>query len=137
MSETKVTVLFDGYSSVSEGGKTMKANCSCTLIQSKGLNIIVDTMTPWDKEKILSELKIKHGLDPSQFDFVVSTHGHSDHIGNNNLFLNATHIVAQSVSKVSKVALIYYFNTKYPEAIVIPISKFQFSSEKGILQSFD
>ena len=35
---------------------------------------------------------------PEDVDFVVSTHGHSDHLGNNNLFLAAKHIVGQSVS---------------------------------------
>ena len=100
MSDSQVNVLFDGYSIISEDGKIMKANCTCTLIQSKGLNIIVDTMTPWDKDKILSELKNKHDLEPSQINYVVSTHGHSDHVGNNNLFLDAIHIVSKSVSKV-------------------------------------
>ena len=100
MSDSHVNVLFDGYSNISEDGKIMRANCTCTLIQSKGLNIIVDSMTPWDKDKILSELKNKHDLDPSQINYVVSTHGHSDHIGNNNLFLDAIHIVGKSVSKV-------------------------------------
>ena len=100
MSDSQVNVLFDGYSIISEDGKIMKANCTCTLIQSKGLNIIVDTMTPWDKDKILSELKNKHDLEPSQINYVVSTHGHSDHVGNNNLFLDAVHIVGKSVSKV-------------------------------------
>ena len=101
MSDSKVIVLFNGYSRVSEDGKIMKANCTCTLIRSKELNIIVDTMTPWDKDKILSELHNKHQLEPDQIHYVISTHGHSDHIGNNNLFLNAVHIVGKSVSKVS------------------------------------
>jgi glyoxylase-like metal-dependent hydrolase (beta-lactamase superfamily II) len=35
---------------------------------------------------------------PEDIKFVVSTHGHSDHIGNNNLFLNAIHIVGTCVS---------------------------------------
>lgn len=45
----------------------------------------------------------KHCLVPDQIDYVVSTHGHSDHIGNNNLFLQARHIVGFSVN----------FNDKY------------------------
>lgn len=45
----------------------------------------------------------KHCLVPDQIDYVVSTHGHSDHIGNNNLFLQAKHIVGFSVN----------FNDKY------------------------
>ena len=71
----------------------MKANCSCTLVKSKGQNIIVDTMTPWDKEKIVQALKNDHDLVPDDIHFVVCTHGHSDHIGSNHLFLRAKHIV--------------------------------------------
>lgn len=37
-------------------------------------------------------------MKPEEINFVVSTHGHSDHIGNNNLFLNAIHIVGTTVS---------------------------------------
>lgn len=46
----KVTVLYPGYSRLEEDG--MVANCSCSLIIGK-LNVIVDTMTPWDKDKII------------------------------------------------------------------------------------
>ncbi len=35
---------------------------------------------------------------PEDISYLVNTHGHSDHIGNNNLFLQAKHIVGQSVS---------------------------------------
>ncbi|XP_073957742.1 metallo-beta-lactamase domain-containing protein 1 isoform X2 [Choristoneura fumiferana] len=60
-------------------------------------NVIVDTMTAWDSEKIITALQ-KYNLTPDKIHYVVSTHGHSDHIGNNNLFLNAKHIVGYSVS---------------------------------------
>lgn len=40
----------------------------------------------------------RRGLCPEDIDYVVSTHGHSDHTGNNNLFLKAKHIVGFSVS---------------------------------------
>ncbi|CAG4979407.1 unnamed protein product [Parnassius apollo] len=74
----------------------MPANCSCTLIT--GLhNVIVDTMTAWDSEKVLVALQ-KHNLVPDDIHYVISTHGHSDHIGNNNLFLKAKHIVGFSIS---------------------------------------
>jgi len=94
-----VQVLFNGYSHVQEpssgvsddGPCTVKANCSCVLITGSS-KVIVDTMTAWDKELILEALDGK-GINPDEIDFVVSTHGHSDHIGNNNLFLNAKHIV--------------------------------------------
>jgi hypothetical protein len=46
----EVHVLYNGYSETTEEG--MVANCTCTLIKGKKC-IIVDTMTPWDKEKII------------------------------------------------------------------------------------
>ncbi|XP_038207969.1 metallo-beta-lactamase domain-containing protein 1 isoform X4 [Zerene cesonia] len=91
----EVVVLHDGYSFVNNDGE-MIANCSCTLIKGPH-NIIIDTMTPWDSEVILTALK-EHQITPDDINFVVSTHGHSDHTGNNNLFLKATHIVGFSIS---------------------------------------
>jgi len=38
-----------------------------------------------------------HELDPEKVDYVVCTHGHSDHVGNLNMFLNAVHIVSHDV----------------------------------------
>ena len=50
MTNYEVVVLFDGYSRMTSDD-VMEANCSCTLI--KGLvNMIIDTMTPWDADKI-------------------------------------------------------------------------------------
>lgn len=40
----------------------------------------------------------RNNVRPEDVNYVVSTHGHSDHIGNNNLFLMAKHIVGFSVS---------------------------------------
>lgn len=58
---SEIIVLYDGYSSEAVNNQ-MSANCSCSLI--KGVhNIIVDTMTPWDSEKILTgKLKWHVGL---------------------------------------------------------------------------
>ncbi|XP_069678183.1 metallo-beta-lactamase domain-containing protein 1 isoform X2 [Periplaneta americana] len=90
----EVFVLYDGYSKTQEFG--MKANCTCTLLKGKK-NVIVDTMTPWDKDKIVEALSHR-GLACSDIDYVVCSHGHSDHVGNNNLFLKAKHIVGFEVS---------------------------------------
>lgn len=49
-------------------------------------------------------------------DFVVSTHGHADHLGNNNLFLKATHIVGYSISFKDKWYL-HPFDTDTPYSI--------------------
>lgn len=48
---SEVIVLYDGYSYVNNDGE-MIANCTCSLITGRH-NIIVDTMTPWDSEKII------------------------------------------------------------------------------------
>ncbi|XP_045777652.1 metallo-beta-lactamase domain-containing protein 1 isoform X2 [Maniola jurtina] len=91
-----IVVLYDGYS-ILRSKEEMSANCSCTLIMGKSNNIIIDTMTSWDADKIVSALKLQN-LTVEDVSYVVSTHGHSDHIGNNNLFLKAKHIVGFSVS---------------------------------------
>lgn len=48
----EVIVLYEGYS-VMTGKDQMSANCSCTLIKGAN-NIIIDTMTSWDGQKILA-----------------------------------------------------------------------------------
>lgn len=90
----EVHVLFDGYCRPTEGG--MLANCSCTLIKGPK-NIIVDTMTPWDGKRLLDAIQ-KLGIGCDDIGYVISTHGHSDHVGNNNLFLSAKHVVGRCVS---------------------------------------
>lgn len=94
-SDYKVYILHEGYAE--SFGDEMRANCTCTVIKGKEI-IIVDTMTPWDKELILEKLKSLK-IDPCDISYVISTHGHSDHCGNNNLFLQAVHIVGYCVSK--------------------------------------
>jgi glyoxylase-like metal-dependent hydrolase (beta-lactamase superfamily II) len=54
-------------------------------------------MTPWDTKLILLSLEM-NGLTADDIAYVISTHGHSDHTGNNNLFLKAKHIVGYCVS---------------------------------------
>ena len=81
----EVTVLFEGYSRVEEGGRVMRANCTCTLVRGEGVTAIVDTRTAWDGEEISEALK-NMGLECDDVDVVVCTHGHSDHIGCNYLF---------------------------------------------------
>lgn len=100
----ELIVLNVGYSAMEEKGEVegemevMVANCTCTLIKSHDCNIIVDTMTPWDGDLLLQRLQ-EHRLAPDDISWVVSTHGHSDHLGNNNLFLKARHIVGTNISQ--------------------------------------
>lgn len=58
----------------------------------------------------------KHKLTPSDINYVICTHGHSDHIGNNNLFLESKLIVGFCVSFKNKYE---YFPFKEGETIVI------------------
>lgn len=97
----EVIVLFNGYSRQLELGSA--SNCTCTLIKGKK-NIIVDTMTAWDGPKIENALR-DHDLTCCDIDFVVCTHGHSDHIGCNYLFQNAIHIVGFCISRKD-----FYYN---------------------------
>ncbi|XP_073992565.1 metallo-beta-lactamase domain-containing protein 1 [Rhodnius prolixus] len=92
----EVHIVAVGYSKAMENSEGYTANCSCTLIKGK-YNIIVDTMTPWDREYILEKLN-QFEITPDEIDFVISTHGHSDHLGNNNLFLHAKHVVGHCFS---------------------------------------
>lgn len=54
-------------------------------------------MTAWDKDVLLRELKFHH-VKPDDVNYLVCTHGHSDHCGNMNLFLNATHFLGSCIS---------------------------------------
>ncbi|KAK9875637.1 hypothetical protein WA026_009436 [Henosepilachna vigintioctopunctata] len=89
-----VIVLFDGYSENTEMGSC--ANCSCVLLKGKD-NIIVDTLTPWDGEKLQQKLW-NNDINCEDIKYVVCTHGHSDHTGCNYLFSNAKLIVGFSIS---------------------------------------
>ena len=93
----EVTILFEGYSGVEEGGRAMRANCTCTLVRGEGVTAVVDTRTAWDGEEIVEALR-ERGVECGDVDVVVCTHGHSDHIGCNYLFKKAKHIVGQSIS---------------------------------------
>ncbi|KAL5004508.1 hypothetical protein ScPMuIL_017964 [Solemya velum] len=86
----EIFILKEGYSKDDNG--SYRACGTVTVV--KGLsNIIVDTGSPWDKDLIIQGLN-QHGLTPEKIQYVVCTHGHSDHVGNLNLFPNAMHIVS-------------------------------------------
>ena len=91
----KVIVLQDGYSFTDETGD-YKATGTSSLIKGP-VNVLVDTGGPWDSSNILQELS-DNGVTPDEINYVVGTHGHSDHVGNLNLFLKATHIVGFDVN---------------------------------------
>uniref|UniRef100_T1JM42 Metallo-beta-lactamase domain-containing protein 1 n=1 Tax=Strigamia maritima TaxID=126957 RepID=T1JM42_STRMM len=89
----QVAVLKEGYSRIVNG--TVLARGTSTLIKGPK-NILVDTLSPWDKDVLIKALQ-KHELKCEDIAYVVCTHGHTDHIGNLNLFTKATHIIGYSV----------------------------------------
>ncbi|XP_067827947.1 metallo-beta-lactamase domain-containing protein 1 [Heptranchias perlo] len=91
-----VFVVKEGYAYTDKDGN-MKADGSITLVKGQQV-ILVDTGNPWDKGVILQNLET-HGLEPKDISFVVCTHGHSDHVGNLNLFPEATFIVSYDICK--------------------------------------
>eukprot|EP00794_Sanderia_malayensis_P007430 gene7430-8252_t len=91
----EIKILIDGYSYTNDDGD-YRATGTSTLIKGN-INIVVDTGGPWDREKLLKEL-VSNNLNPEDIDFVVCTHGHSDHVGNLNLFKNAKHIVGFDIN---------------------------------------
>ncbi|KAF5303543.1 hypothetical protein FQR65_LT08144 [Abscondita terminalis] len=95
----EVVTLFDGYSRDTELGSI--ANCTCTLIKGPK-NIIVDTMTAWDGTKLIKALD-EQQIGCDDINFVICTHGHSDHIGCNYLFKKAIHIVDYKIDDCIKV----------------------------------
>lgn len=77
----------------------MQASGTCCLVQSGGHRIIFDTMGPWEKDLLITKLTTMK-VHPEDIDYLVCSHSHPDHIGNNNLFTRAkVHIVGTSVYK--------------------------------------
>jgi glyoxylase-like metal-dependent hydrolase (beta-lactamase superfamily II) len=96
MKHYEVTVLKPGYATW-VGPTQQHADGSITLVRGP-TNVIVDTGGPWDRQALLSALK-NEGLNPRDIHYVVCTHGHSDHVGNVNLFPEATLILSYDVCK--------------------------------------
>jgi glyoxylase-like metal-dependent hydrolase (beta-lactamase superfamily II) len=96
MNEPEVKIIQPGYTE-QVGPTQHRADGTITLIKGP-TNIIVDTGGPWDKQAILNALQ-RESLHAAEIQYVVCTHGHSDHTGNNNLFPNATLILSYDVCK--------------------------------------
>lgn len=84
----EVKVLVEGVHEVVDKVKVrLKIGSTITLIKSNK-NVIVDTGSFLDKEKIIEELK-KENLTPEGIEIVILTHLHLDHTVNTSLFQNA------------------------------------------------
>lgn len=81
---TKVIVLAEGYNRPLNQLRTA-ADGSCTLLLNTQSIVLVDTLGPFSKQKLLQLLQ-QHKIHPDSITHVVGTHGHPDHIGNLNLF---------------------------------------------------
>ena len=89
-----VIVLKPGYARW-EGYASQRACGTITLVTSQK-NCIVDLGIPADKDLILKKLK-EQKLSLNDIDFVILTHSDIDHIGNLNLFPDATFIGGSDV----------------------------------------
>ncbi|XP_046547469.1 metallo-beta-lactamase domain-containing protein 1-like isoform X2 [Haliotis rubra] len=109
----EVIVLKEGYS-VKDGPGHQKACGSITLLRGAH-TILVDTGNPWDKDLIIEGLH-EHSLLPEHIEYVVCTNGHTDKVGNLNLFPGALHIVSYDVS-VKDRFLLHQFGEGIPYEI--------------------
>ncbi|NXK87640.1 MBLC1 protein, partial [Formicarius rufipectus] len=99
----RVRVLQVGHSTPGPGG-TLRADGTVTLVWGGPVTALVDTGGPWDRP-LLPGLLGEQGLSPEDVTHVVVTHGHSDHVGNVNLFPGATLLVGFDLSTARGVYL--------------------------------
>ncbi|NXY66987.1 MBLC1 protein, partial [Callaeas wilsoni] len=92
-----VHVLQVGYNTPNPDGSA-RADGSITLISGGPLTVLVDTGGPWLRPR-LPALLAARGASPADVTHVVVTHGHSDHVGNVNLFPGATVLVGFDLSR--------------------------------------
>ena len=92
----EVVVLVQGYVDEISVGR-YRAGGTVTLVKGEP-NMIVDTGDAWQRHEILDALAALN-IDPTNIHYVVNTHGHLDHIGNNSLFSHATFILDSDVSR--------------------------------------
>ena len=95
----EVIVLVPGFVGELQG-QSYPAGGTVTLI--KGIpNVVVDTGDVSQRRQILAALA-NHGAAADDIQWVVNTHGHLDHVGNNNLFPTATFVLAGDLARDGK-----------------------------------
>ncbi len=83
----EVKVLIKGYRTKKTLNRA-RIRSTSTLIKSGKKNIVVDTSSFLDKNRLIKELK-KEALTPGDIDILILTHLHLDHTINTYLFKNA------------------------------------------------
>lgn len=92
----EVVVLVRGFA---EATPNARLRCGATITLIKGEpNVLVDTGAPEQRQELLDALAT-YGISPSDIEWVVLTHGHLDHVGNNNLFPQATFVLDSDVAR--------------------------------------
>lgn len=109
-----VLVLQEGFSQVLPNGHT-QADGTITLVRGPQLTL-VDTGGPWRRKRLL-ELLAAQDVAPGDVSHVVCTHGHSDHVGNINLFPTATLLVGFDLSQGEGLYLPHNLGTGTPYSI--------------------
>lgn len=93
---SQVIILQQGYG-FTDQKNVYHASATCTLVVMENMKIIVDPAGAWQREEIIKSLQ-DHSVDVSDINVVVGTHGHSDHVGNLNLFPGAKQIIGFDVN---------------------------------------
>jgi len=83
----KIKILIEGYTTADSGAEE-KSCPTISLIQSEGLNIVVDPGV-LESQKMLADALLKEKLTVSDVDFVFLTHSHIDHFRNIGMFPEA------------------------------------------------
>jgi glyoxylase-like metal-dependent hydrolase (beta-lactamase superfamily II) len=81
-------MLIQIYSDVFQQSFSKFGSCVYILKLKKG-NFIIDTSTKENKQELLDCL-MRLSIKKSEINGILLTHSHYDHIGNNNLFINAS-----------------------------------------------
>uniref|UniRef100_A0A8C2Y5I6 Metallo-beta-lactamase domain-containing protein 1 n=1 Tax=Coturnix japonica TaxID=93934 RepID=A0A8C2Y5I6_COTJA len=90
-----LTIVQEGFSRPRPDG-TLEADGTITLVRGGPVTALVDTGGPWGRRRLLDGLE-SIGVTPRDVTHVLCTHGHSDHVGNINLFPSASILLAQGV----------------------------------------
>jgi glyoxylase-like metal-dependent hydrolase (beta-lactamase superfamily II) len=94
-----VVVLKPGILKRDRFGNILDARSTVVLISGYNKNIIVDSGLPEEKNDIISALS-KYELKCDDIDFLIITHLHPDHTGNNNLFHSAKILKKSDLSEI-------------------------------------